>query len=87
LHDHRAQIVGPRQAADMGRQNPIGAAFHDFLPGSCQQRSAERTGAASSPKGFLPDIPQIAGLFTPKPSRCNPRPLAATLPESVRGYL
>ena len=42
LQDHRPQIVGPRQAADMRGQDAIGAAFHDFLPGSCQQRSAER---------------------------------------------
>ncbi len=30
--DHCPQIVGPRQAADMRRQDTVGAASHDFLP-------------------------------------------------------
>jgi hypothetical protein len=32
LQDEGPQIVGPRQAADMRRQDAIGAALHAVLP-------------------------------------------------------
>ena len=36
LLDQRPQIVGPRQAADMRRQDAIGAALHLILPAFAQ---------------------------------------------------
>ncbi len=64
--DHRPQIVGPRQAADMRRQNAIGAAFHDFLPAIC--RSLARIAPARSfrPKG-RPTCYRIDDLLTSLP--------------------